>query len=54
MILGNVIWDRVNPCIATRNLFILGLLADTVLNVVSSAVDSYYAFLAIKFLTGVL
>nr|XP_031849590.1 synaptic vesicle glycoprotein 2B-like isoform X2 [Nomia melanderi] len=54
MILGNVIWDRANPCVATRNLFILSLLADAALNVVSSAIDSYHAFLAIKFLTGIL
>nr|XP_031849591.1 uncharacterized protein LOC116434875 isoform X3 [Nomia melanderi] len=33
MILGNVIWDRANPCVATRNLFILSLLADAALNV---------------------
>ena len=37
-----------------RNLFILGLLADSVLNLLACAVDSYYAFLAIKFFNGVL
>ncbi|XP_078044728.1 synaptic vesicle glycoprotein 2B [Augochlora pura] len=54
IILASLLWDRVTPYVATRNLFVVGLLADTVLNVISSALDSYYAFLAVKLLTGVL
>ncbi|XP_076654321.1 synaptic vesicle glycoprotein 2B [Halictus rubicundus] len=54
IILASLVWDRVTPHVATRNLLIVGLLVDTVLNVLSSALDSYYAFLAVKLLTGVL
>lgn len=48
------LWDHLTPYVGARNLFVLGLLADSVLNVLSTAVDSYYAFLAIKFFSGVL
>lgn len=54
IILASLVWDRVTPYVATRNLLIVGLLADTALNVLSSVLDSYYAFLAVKLLTGVL
>ncbi|XP_033321832.2 synaptic vesicle glycoprotein 2B [Megalopta genalis] len=54
IILASLLWDRVAPYVATRNLFIVGLLADTVLNVISSALDSYYAFLAVKLVIGLL
>ncbi|XP_076285755.1 synaptic vesicle glycoprotein 2B isoform X2 [Lasioglossum baleicum] len=54
IILASLVWDRVTPYVATRNLLIVGLLADTALNVLGSALDSYYAFLTVKLLTGVL
>ncbi|XP_053987547.1 synaptic vesicle glycoprotein 2B-like [Hylaeus volcanicus] len=52
--LTSFMWDHVTPYVGARNLFVAGLLLDTVLNIVSTVVDSYYAFLAIKFLSGVL
>ena len=54
MTLTSFIWDHVTPYVGLRNLFVVSMLADTVLNVLSSAVDSYYLFLLIKFLSGVL
>ncbi|KOC65938.1 Synaptic vesicle glycoprotein 2B [Habropoda laboriosa] len=48
------LWDYLTPYVGVRNLFVLGLLADSVLNLLSTAVDSYYAFLLVKFITGVL
>ncbi|XP_076387019.1 synaptic vesicle glycoprotein 2B isoform X2 [Megachile rotundata] len=53
MTLTSFVWDHVTPYVGARNLFVLGLLADSVLNVLSSAVDSYHVFLAIKFVNGV-
>ncbi|KAF3422344.1 hypothetical protein E2986_12493 [Frieseomelitta varia] len=54
MALTSFVWDHLTPHVGMRNLFILGLLADSVLNLLASAVDSYYAFLAIRFFNGVL
>ncbi|XP_043253875.1 synaptic vesicle glycoprotein 2A-like isoform X1 [Colletes gigas] len=54
MTLTSFLWDHIIPYVGIRNLFVVGLLADTVLNVLSTVVDSYYAFLAIKLLCGVL
>ncbi|KZC15125.1 Synaptic vesicle glycoprotein 2B [Dufourea novaeangliae] len=53
-ILTSFLWDHVTPYVGARNLFVLGLLVDTVLNILSSVVDSYHVFLTIKFLSGVL
>ncbi|OAD57016.1 Synaptic vesicle glycoprotein 2A [Eufriesea mexicana] len=54
MAMTGFLWDHLTPYVGARNLFVLGLLADSILNVLSTAVDSYYAFLAIKFFSGVL
>lgn len=54
MALTSFLWDYLTPYIGTRNLFVLGLLADSVLNILATAINSYYAFLAIKFFNGVL
>ncbi|XP_034194459.1 synaptic vesicle glycoprotein 2B isoform X1 [Osmia lignaria lignaria] len=53
MVLTSFIWDYLTPYVGTRNLFIFALFADSILNVLSSAVDNYYLFLALKFLSGV-
>ncbi|XP_076160719.1 putative niacin/nicotinamide transporter NiaP isoform X1 [Ptiloglossa arizonensis] len=54
MSLTSFVWDYATPYVGARNLFVVGLLVDTILNVLCTVVDSYYAFLAIKFLSGVL
>lgn len=54
MAFANFLWDQLLPCVGMRNLFVLGLLADTILNLFGTAVDSYYAFLATKILSGIL
>ena len=54
MALTSFVWDHLTPHVGIRNLFILGLLADSILNLLASATDSYYVFLAIKFFSGVL
>lgn len=54
MALTSFLWDYLTPYIGTRNLFVLGLLVDSVLNILATAINSYYAFLAIKFFNGVL
>lgn len=54
MVLTSFIWDYLTPYIGTRNLFIFALFADSILNVLSSAVDNYYLFLVMKFFSGVL
>ncbi|CAK9821737.1 Synaptic vesicle glycoprotein 2B [Anthophora retusa] len=54
MALTGFLWDHLTPYVGARNLFVLGLLADSVLNLIATAVDSYYVFLTIKFFTGVL
>lgn len=37
-----------------KTLFILGLLSDSILNIISSGVQSYYVFLLVKFVSGIL
>ncbi|XP_014482770.1 PREDICTED: synaptic vesicle glycoprotein 2A-like isoform X2 [Dinoponera quadriceps] len=48
------IWDYITPYVGMRMLFILALLGDSILNIVSSGVQSYYVFLLVKFVSGVL
>lgn len=48
------IWDYITPYISTKTLFIFALLGDSILNIVSSGVQSYYIFLLVKFLSGIL
>ncbi|KAH0948766.1 hypothetical protein HN011_004633 [Eciton burchellii] len=48
------IWDYVTPYMGMRPLFILTLLSDAILNIVSSGVQSYYVFLLVKFISGIL
>ncbi|XP_076232505.1 synaptic vesicle glycoprotein 2C isoform X2 [Calliopsis andreniformis] len=48
------LWDYITPYIGLRNLFVLSLFFDTVLNVLSSAVESYTTLLIIKFFSGIL
>ncbi|XP_076755311.1 synaptic vesicle glycoprotein 2A [Xylocopa sonorina] len=55
MALTSFLWDYVTPYLATKHLFVLALLLDSILDIVAATlVDSYYAFLAIKFFNGVL
>ncbi|XP_026672973.1 synaptic vesicle glycoprotein 2C-like isoform X2 [Ceratina calcarata] len=54
MTLTSFLWDHVTPYVGKRNLFVLGLLADSILNIFSTSVDSYYVMLLIKFLSGIL
>ncbi|XP_011135735.1 synaptic vesicle glycoprotein 2B isoform X2 [Harpegnathos saltator] len=48
------IWDYITPYVGLRTLFILALLGDSILNILSSGVQSYYVFLLVKFVSGVL
>ncbi|XP_011863383.1 PREDICTED: solute carrier family 22 member 16-like isoform X2 [Vollenhovia emeryi] len=48
------IWDYITPYISMKTLFILALLGDSILNIVSSGVQSYYVFLLVKFISGIL
>lgn len=48
------IWDYITPYVSVRTLFIFALLVDSILNVVSSGVRSYYVFLLVKFVSGIL
>lgn len=48
------LWDHITPHVGMRNLFIFGLLVDCILNLLATAIDSYYGFLVIKFFNGVL
>ncbi|KAL0112813.1 hypothetical protein PUN28_012225 [Cardiocondyla obscurior] len=53
MITTAFIWDYITPYTSTKTLFILALLGDTILNVVSSGLRSYYLFLLVKFISGI-
>lgn len=48
------LWDYVTIYVGRRTLFVLGLLADSVLNILSTAVDSYHVFLLVKFISGII
>ncbi|KAK2581246.1 hypothetical protein KPH14_008037 [Odynerus spinipes] len=48
------LWDYVTIYVGRRTLFVLGLLADSILNILSTAVDSYHVFLLVKFISGVI
>jgi len=48
------VWDYITPYISMKTLFILALLCDSILNIVSSGVQSYYVFLLVKFINGIL
>lgn len=48
------IWDYITPYMSMKTLFILALLSDSILNIVSSGVRSYYIFLLVKFISGIL
>ncbi|XP_039311886.1 uncharacterized protein LOC105195955 isoform X2 [Solenopsis invicta] len=48
------IWDYITPYISKKTLFIFALIGDSILNIVSSGVQSYYIFLLIKFISGIL
>ncbi|XP_050579268.1 synaptic vesicle glycoprotein 2A-like [Bombus affinis] len=54
MALTSFLWDHITPHVGMRNLFIFGLLVDCILNLLATAIDSYYGFLVIKFFNGVL
>ncbi|KYN00411.1 Synaptic vesicle glycoprotein 2B [Cyphomyrmex costatus] len=47
------IWDYITPYIRMKILFILALLGDSILNIVSSGVRSFHIFLLIKFISGI-
>ncbi|XP_067215213.1 synaptic vesicle glycoprotein 2C-like [Linepithema humile] len=47
------IWDYITPHVSMKTLFILALLGDAILNIVSSGVQSYYIFLLVKFVSGI-
>lgn len=48
------IWDYITPHVGMRTLFIFALLGDSILNILSSGVQSYNVFLLVKFASGVL
>lgn len=48
------LWDYLTPYTGVRNLFVPALLADSLLNVLSTGLDSFYAFILVKFFAGVL
>ncbi|XP_011056385.1 PREDICTED: synaptic vesicle glycoprotein 2B-like isoform X3 [Acromyrmex echinatior] len=48
------IWDYITPYISMKILFIFALLGDSILNIVSSGVRSFYIYLLIKFISGIL
>jgi len=48
------IWDYITPYVGMKTLFILALLGDAISNIVSSGVQSYYVFLLVKFVSGIL
>ncbi|KAI4486811.1 hypothetical protein M0804_006181 [Polistes exclamans] len=48
------LWDYVTIYVGRRTLFVLGLLANSILNILSTAVDSYHVFLLIKFISGII
>ncbi|XP_018051675.1 PREDICTED: uncharacterized protein LOC108689428 [Atta colombica] len=47
------IWDYITPYISMKILFIFALLGDSILNIVSSGVRSFYIYLLIKFISGI-
>ncbi|XP_071630263.1 uncharacterized protein [Temnothorax longispinosus] len=53
MITTGFIWDYITPYISMKTLFILALFGDSILNIVSSGVQSYYVFLLVKFISGI-
>ncbi|XP_066584214.1 synaptic vesicle glycoprotein 2C-like [Prorops nasuta] len=55
MTISGFFWDFIADDYAgRRTLFVLGLLVDVFLNVLSSATQSYYALLSVKFISGVI
>lgn len=54
MITTAFIWDYITPYISMKILFMLALLTDSILNILSSGVRSYYIFILVKFLSGIL
>ncbi|XP_043463739.1 synaptic vesicle glycoprotein 2B-like isoform X2 [Leptopilina heterotoma] len=59
IIVSGILWDfmlqdsLINH-LGKRNLLLLGLLVDSICNVTSAFVDSYYMFLLLKFISGVI
>lgn len=59
IIVSGILWDfmlqdsLINH-LGKRNLLLLGLLVDSICNVTSAFVDSYYVFLLLKFISGVI
>lgn len=47
------IWDYITPYISMKKLFMFALLIDSILNIVSSGIRSYYIFILVKFLSGI-
>ncbi|XP_050465178.1 synaptic vesicle glycoprotein 2B-like [Cataglyphis hispanica] len=54
MTMTTFIWDYITPYVSMKILFVLALLIDSILNIVSSGVQSYYIFILVKFLSGIL
>ncbi|EZA50054.1 Synaptic vesicle glycoprotein 2B [Ooceraea biroi] len=54
MIMTSFIWDYITPYIGMKILFILAMLGDAILNILSSGIHSYYVFLLVKFISGIL
>ncbi|XP_036143143.1 synaptic vesicle glycoprotein 2B isoform X2 [Monomorium pharaonis] len=53
MTMSAFLWDYITPYISVKTLFILASLGDSILNIVSSAVQKYYIFLLVKFMSGI-
>ncbi|XP_011636451.1 synaptic vesicle glycoprotein 2B-like isoform X2 [Pogonomyrmex barbatus] len=47
------IWDYITPYTSMKTLFMLALVGDSILNIVSTGVQSYYIFLLVKFVSGI-
>lgn len=54
MTMTSFIWDYITPYISMRMLFIGALLGDSIVNILSSGVQSYNIFLLVKFISGIL
>lgn len=52
MIMTSFLWDFLTNRVSKRTLMLLGLFADSLLNILSSTLDSFYLFLLVKFVTG--
>ncbi|XP_020286904.1 synaptic vesicle glycoprotein 2C-like [Pseudomyrmex gracilis] len=47
------IWDYITPYVGMKTLFILAMLSNSILTIISSGLGSFYLFLLVKFLIGI-